>query len=162
MKNSSNKCNAATAPSVFRLSPIAAGAAAMLMGMGAQAQTAPSTQGADTQTITVTGIRRGIENAINIKKNSDSIVEAVSAEDIGKLPDSSIAESIARLPGLAAQRVNAAPLKSTFAVSQATLPTRCSMGVSRSAPATIAASSSTSTRLNCCRRYWSTRRPTRC
>ena len=106
MKNSSNKCNAATAPSVFRLSPIAAGAAAMLMGMGAQAQTAPSTQGADTQTITVTGIRRGIENAINIKKNSDSIVEAVSAEDIGKLPDSSIAESIARLPGLAAQRVN--------------------------------------------------------
>ena len=106
MKNSSNKCNAATAPSVFRLSPIAAGAAAMLMGMGAQAQTGPSTQGADTQTITVTGIRRGIENAINIKKNSDSIVEAVSAEDIGKLPDSSIAESIARLPGLAAQRVN--------------------------------------------------------
>ena len=56
------------------------------------------------QTITVTGIRTGIENAINVKKNSDSIVEAISAEDIGKLPDTSIAESIARLPGLAAQR----------------------------------------------------------
>jgi iron complex outermembrane recepter protein len=83
----------------------------MLMAMGAQAQQTPgpSTQPAApadaTQTITVTGIRRGIENAINVKKNSDSIVEAVSAEDIGKLPDSSIAESIARLPGLTAQRV---------------------------------------------------------
>ncbi|MFT3897318.1 MAG: TonB-dependent receptor [Thermomonas sp.] len=56
-------------------------------------------------TIVVTGIRRGIERAIDTKKNATSIVEAVSAEDIGKLPDSSIAESIARLPGLSAQRV---------------------------------------------------------
>ena len=55
--------------------------------------------------VVVTGIRRGIERSIDIKKNSTSIVEAVSAEDIGKLPDVSIAESIARLPGLAAQRV---------------------------------------------------------
>jgi TonB-dependent receptor len=56
-------------------------------------------------TVTVTGIRKGIEDAISVKKNSDSIVEAVSAEDIGKLPDNSIAESIARLPGVSAQRV---------------------------------------------------------
>ncbi|MDB5455946.1 MAG: TonB-dependent receptor [Caulobacter sp.] len=56
--------------------------------------------------VVVTGIRAGIQNSINIKKNETSIVEAVSAEDIGKLPDVSIAESIARLPGLAAQRVN--------------------------------------------------------
>lgn len=55
--------------------------------------------------VVVTGIRRGIEGAITTKKNSTSIVEAVSAEDIGKLPDVSIAESIARLPGLSAQRV---------------------------------------------------------
>jgi TonB-dependent receptor len=59
----------------------------------------------DAQVITVTGIRRGIESAINVKKNADVIVEAISAEDIGKLPDNSIAESIARLPGLSAQRV---------------------------------------------------------
>jgi iron complex outermembrane receptor protein len=56
------------------------------------------------QTVKVTGIRRGIEAAISVKKNNDSIVEAISAEDIGKLPDSSIAESIARLPGVTAQR----------------------------------------------------------
>ena len=55
--------------------------------------------------VEVVGIRRGIENAIATKRESTSIVEAISAEDIGKLPDVSIAESISRLPGLAAQRV---------------------------------------------------------
>ena len=54
--------------------------------------------------VTVIGIRRGIEDAIETKQTATSIVESVSAEDIGKLPDSSIAESIARLPGLTAQR----------------------------------------------------------
>ncbi|MET0580931.1 MAG: TonB-dependent receptor [Pseudoxanthomonas sp.] len=55
--------------------------------------------------VTVTGIRAGIEGAISVKHDSTSIVEAITAEDIGKLPDVSIAESIGRLPGLAAQRV---------------------------------------------------------
>ena len=55
--------------------------------------------------VVVTGIRAGIESAIAVKRDASSIVEAISAEDIGKLPDVSIAESIARLPGLAAQRV---------------------------------------------------------
>lgn len=59
----------------------------------------------DLDRVTVTGIRRGIENAIETKQTSTSIVESISAEDIGKLPDASIAESIARLPGLTAQRV---------------------------------------------------------
>ncbi|TFW17810.1 TonB-dependent receptor, partial [Massilia arenosa] len=61
--------------------------------------------GANTpNSVVVTGIRRGIEAAISIKKNSNSIVEAISAEDIGKLPDASVAESISRLPGVTAQR----------------------------------------------------------
>ena len=73
----------------------------------AQQAAAPAPEADDTvDAIVVTGIRAGIQNSINIKKNETSIVEAVSAEDIGKLPDVSIAESIARLPGLAAQRVN--------------------------------------------------------
>ncbi|HJV71404.1 TonB-dependent receptor [Ideonella sp.] len=58
------------------------------------------------QTVTVTGIRGSIESSIAVKRNSDEIVEAVTAEDIGKLPETSIAESLARLPGLTAQRVN--------------------------------------------------------
>lgn len=60
----------------------------------------------DSTTVVVTGIRKGIQDAITAKKKNAQIVEAVSAEDIGKLPDQSIAESLARLPGIAAQRTN--------------------------------------------------------
>ena len=109
----------------FRLSPLAAACAMAIAATAGHAQQAdpatdPAKQEAAKQeaakkaaekaaqnvdTIVVTGIRRGIEAAISVKQNSSSIVEAISAEDIGKLPDSSIAESIARLPGLTAQRV---------------------------------------------------------
>ncbi|UHQ19320.1 TonB-dependent receptor [Lysobacter sp. KIS68-7] len=71
----------------------------------AKKRTAQQQQASQLETVTVVGIRTGIEDAINTKRESTSIVEAISAEDIGKLPDVSIAESIARLPGLAAQRV---------------------------------------------------------
>ena len=60
---------------------------------------------ADEGTIVVTGIRRSLQDSINIKRRERGVVEAVSAEEIGKLPDVSVAESIARLPGLTAQRV---------------------------------------------------------
>ncbi|MBV8503476.1 MAG: TonB-dependent receptor [Paucibacter sp.] len=70
----------------------------------ATAQQQQQTQQLDT--VTVTGIRQSIENSINMKRNSDSVVETITAEDIGKLPDVSIAESLSRLPGLAGQRVN--------------------------------------------------------
>lgn len=56
--------------------------------------------------IVVTGFRAALENAVAEKKNRDQVVESVSAEDIGKLPDASIAESIARLPGLTSQRLS--------------------------------------------------------
>ncbi len=56
--------------------------------------------------IIVTGFRSSLENSVATKRNAKSIVEAVSAEDIGKLPDVSIAEALGRLPGLATQRVN--------------------------------------------------------
>ncbi len=56
--------------------------------------------------IVVSGFRASLENAVNEKKNNDQILESVSAEDIGKLPDASIGESIARLPGVTSQRLN--------------------------------------------------------
>ncbi|QDX26667.1 TonB-dependent receptor [Sphingomonas suaedae] len=56
--------------------------------------------------IVVTGFRAALESAVSTKKDSEQIVESVSAEDIGKLPDASIAESIARLPGLTSQRIS--------------------------------------------------------
>jgi|CXWL01.1.fsa_nt_gi iron complex outermembrane receptor protein len=93
---------------LFKLGPVAAGCAVMLLvSASAQAQqaapaAAPAT--ASLSTVVITGIRKGIEDAISVKKDSDSIVEAISAEDIGKLPDATVAESIARLPGVTAQR----------------------------------------------------------
>jgi iron complex outermembrane receptor protein len=119
-----NKRSARTVPGnfAFQLSPVAAGCAVFLAlashaafaqeqdtttsQASAQAggDAAPSNGNIGVQTVNVTGIRRGIEAAISVKKNNDSIVEAISAEDIGKLPDQSIAESISRLPGLTAQR----------------------------------------------------------
>lgn len=60
----------------------------------------------EVETVTVTGFRQSVITSQAVKKDSLSIVEAVSSEDIGKLPDVSIAESLARLPGIAAQRVN--------------------------------------------------------
>ena len=63
-------------------------------------------EAADLGTVYVTGIRAGLQTSVDIKRNESSIVEAVSAEDIGKLPDLSIADSLARLPGVTAQRLN--------------------------------------------------------
>ncbi|MBL0123421.1 MAG: TonB-dependent receptor [Betaproteobacteria bacterium] len=92
--------------------PIAAAVSSVLFAASAAyAQQAPLPVDAKKKTdevadtIVVTGIRLSVETSVNTKRNSDSIVEAISAEDIGKLPDVSIAESLARLPGLAGQRV---------------------------------------------------------
>ncbi len=80
------------------LTPTAAAVAAVaaLSSVQAHAQQA--------QQVTVTGIRSAIESAISQKKNADGVTESLSAEDIGKLPDTTIAESLARLPGVTTQR----------------------------------------------------------
>ena len=54
--------------------------------------------------IVVTGFRQSLRTAINQKRNADRVQEVLSAEDLGKLPEASIAESLARLPGLATNR----------------------------------------------------------
>lgn len=55
--------------------------------------------------IVVTGIRASLASAARTKRDSALVVDSVSAEDIGKLPDVSIADSLARLPGVTAQRL---------------------------------------------------------
>jgi TonB-dependent receptor len=54
--------------------------------------------------IVVTGIRRSLQSAQNIRRNSDQIVDAVVAEDIGKLPDLNTAQTAARIPGVQVYR----------------------------------------------------------
>ena len=78
-----------------------------LAAQAQQAEAAPAEQSVETlDTVRVTGIRAAIATAVETKNESTSIVEVVSAEDIGKLPDISIADSISRLPGLTMQRVD--------------------------------------------------------
>jgi TonB-dependent receptor len=90
--------------------PLAAGSALLALSFSGaalaqqQASTAAPAPSETLEEVVVTGIRHGIQAAIELKRDSGSIVEAVSAEDIGKLPDTSIAESISRLPGLTSQR----------------------------------------------------------
>jgi iron complex outermembrane receptor protein len=92
-------------PFAQSISSTATGCALLMMGV-AHAQQVAATNSGDLEEIVVTGIRKSIEDAVSAKKASSSIIEEISSEDIGKLPDASIAESIARLPGIAAQRTN--------------------------------------------------------
>ncbi|MCA3717460.1 MAG: TonB-dependent receptor plug domain-containing protein, partial [Brevundimonas sp.] len=88
------------------LSGGAIGVLAALAFVGvANAQTAPQ-EADEVDEIIVTGIRASIQNSIAAKARNTSIVEVITAEDIGKLPDVSIAESLARLPGLTVQRLD--------------------------------------------------------
>ncbi|WP_462146894.1 TonB-dependent receptor [Pseudoalteromonas gelatinilytica] len=60
----------------------------------------------NVEVIEVKGFRGSLIKAQAVKQDSTSIIEAITAEDIGKLPDPSIAETITRLPGIAARRIN--------------------------------------------------------
>jgi iron complex outermembrane receptor protein len=73
--------------------PIAA--AVLLLGASAQAQ-----QAAAPAQIVVTGVRAALESSLNQKKTTDSVVEVITAEDVGKMPDKNIADSLQRVPGV--------------------------------------------------------------
>ena len=93
-------------------------------GANAQSATAPAAAASqaeakaktkaddDVQTVTVVGVSASLRSAVAAKNDSNSMVEVIASEDIGKLPDTTIAESLARLPGLAAgiDRGNASQL----------------------------------------------------
>lgn len=96
--------------SMIELSPLSRqllmGTASFAMLMSAApafAQDSEAQEGEDV--VVTTGIRQSIEDSLKLKRDSGSIIEAITAEDIGKLPDVSIADSLARLPGVTAQRV---------------------------------------------------------
>ncbi|GAC31929.1 TonB-dependent receptor [Paraglaciecola polaris] len=93
-------------PSLIKVALISSGFAFGLSPMAFAQETPADAPSDDTEVIQVTGIRGSLMRAQAIKMDNTSIVEAISAEDIGKLPDTSVAESLARLPGLAGERRN--------------------------------------------------------
>ena len=100
----------------FKLHPIAAAAALALIGalapsgVFAQAAAAPATPASapvaapaaepEVQRVEVTGLRASLEASLAKKRNADSVVEVVTADDIGKLPDKNVADAIQRVPGV--------------------------------------------------------------
>lgn len=111
------------------LAGIATGVLAQALAMPAVAQTSPANQEVPAATtppaddptappssvdttaqdapgedIVVTGIRRTIQQSIDIKRNSINSVDSITTEDIGKLPDQNVAESLQRVPGVTIER----------------------------------------------------------
>ncbi|MEA3048248.1 MAG: iron complex outerrane recepter protein [Sphingomonadales bacterium] len=74
----------------------------------AQGQPAPTASGTDTgdngETIVVTGLRRSLQSAQNIKRNAPQQIDAIVANDIGKLPDIAVSDTAARIPGVQVER----------------------------------------------------------
>ena len=79
-------------------------ATAVSLAISGQAVQAQESEYQPIEEVVATGFRQSLENAVQAKKSANTVVESISAEDIGKLPDISIADSVARLPGVSAQR----------------------------------------------------------
>ena len=80
------------------------GVLAMISALPAQAQETSAKAPADEAVVVVTGFRASLNSALNIKKNSDGIVDVIKAEDIAKFPDANLAESLQRVPGVSLTR----------------------------------------------------------
>ncbi|HWW70086.1 MAG TPA: TonB-dependent receptor plug domain-containing protein, partial [Duganella sp.] len=88
----------------IRKTVMAALIAEMLVSLGASAQTADQPAIDPSATVVVSGIRASLSSSLNTKRMQDGVVDAVSAEDAGKFPDTNIAESLQRVTGVQIQR----------------------------------------------------------
>ena len=86
---------------------------AILMGLVALGAVAEAQESQDSgvtgsdviEEVVVTGIRASLMQARDAKRNADGIVDVVTADDIGKLPDENVADALSRLPGVAIRRL---------------------------------------------------------
>jgi iron complex outermembrane receptor protein len=87
---------------LFKKNTIAKAVSLSLWALAAPgfAQTTPA-PAANLDTVTVTGVRAAMEKSLAVKKAASAIVEVISAEDVGKMPDKNLADSLQRLPGVA-------------------------------------------------------------
>jgi TonB-dependent receptor len=79
-------------------------AASTFSAAAAFAQGATTPESTEVEEIIVTGVRAAQQAAIDVKRNAPVIVDAISAEDIGKLPDVTISDSLQRIPGVQIRR----------------------------------------------------------
>lgn len=80
-----------------------ASSVAMVVASGVSAQT---NQAIQEEELVVTGIRASLTRAMDMKRDAQGVVDAINAEDIGKFPDTNLAESLQRISGVSIDRVN--------------------------------------------------------
>jgi len=85
--------------------PVPAEVAATQAQAGTQAAVQPEAD-SETQEVVVSGYRASLRGALDLKKRSDIIMDAINAEDIADFPDANLAESLQRLPGISIDRDN--------------------------------------------------------
>jgi TonB-dependent receptor len=94
----------------LRLTHLAAASGLLFAGAAAQAQAAaapPAPAASASQqleTVVVTGIRRSLESSVDLKRNAHGVVDGIVAEDIGKFPDTNLAEAMQRISGVSIDR----------------------------------------------------------
>ena len=90
------------------LAGVSIGALLALSGIPAYAQDSsgdePVEDAAVQKTVVVTGIRGSLQRAQDIKKSSDSVVDAIAATDLGRFSDEAISDAIQRVPGVQIER----------------------------------------------------------
>lgn len=87
----------------FERTAIAAAVGVLALGIAAQAQAQQAQDSGEAPTVVVTGVRAALEQSLRQKRGADAVVEVVTAEDIGKMPDKNVADAIQRLPGVNTQ-----------------------------------------------------------
>src|ERR1041384_4336090 len=93
--------------SALRLTSLATASGLLFASAAVQAQaTAPAANAQQLETVVVTGIRQSLESSVNLKRNSSGLVDGIVAEDIGKFPDTNLAESLSRISGVSIDRSN--------------------------------------------------------
>ncbi|MDE0509045.1 MAG: TonB-dependent receptor plug domain-containing protein, partial [Gammaproteobacteria bacterium] len=87
----------------YAKSPLAAAVSLALAGGAAYGQQ-PEPGAQAIEQIVVTGIRQSLRASMDLKRNTDGVVDAITAEDIGDFPDSNLAESLQRITGVSIDR----------------------------------------------------------
>ncbi|XHS79930.1 TonB-dependent receptor [Burkholderiaceae bacterium UC74_6] len=97
----------------LRLTRLAAASGLLFAGAAAHAQDAAPASTQQLDTVVVTGIRQSMETSVNLKRNAHGLVDGIVAEDIGKFPDTNLAEAMSRISGVSIDRSNGEGTKVT-------------------------------------------------
>ena len=98
------RCSASAAVLAFASTPAVAQDAPPADPTAAQPAGPGDPAAGEGEEVVVTGLRESLTSQQNIRRNSSQIVDAIVAEDIGKLPDIAVSDTAARIPGVQVER----------------------------------------------------------